>query len=146
MEQLQNKFNYTDLCLRLLKEMSLTEKDYYFNGTLEVRNMGTELKLKGYDPSEDNVPSIMVPTGIRIKKNNQTQLLVLEKAGSISTGLLVRNVAFQSDDEDQVYVCLLNLSKNEVLIPMGAKLPVQLTALTVYNNFELVDYQKFLKV
>lgn len=145
MEHLQNKFNYTDFCLRLLKEMSLTNKDYHFGGSLEVRNMGPELKLKGYLSEDEVAPSIMVPTGIRIKKNNQVHLTVLENSAVLSTGLLIRNIAFQSDNEDQVYICLINLSKNEVLIPMGAKLPAQLVALNTHSNFDLVDYQSFLK-
>jgi dUTPase len=123
--------------------MQIGPDEYVFNGALDVRNMGPEIKLQGHQPSEE--PSmVLVPTGVRIKFPKNVQLVVLEKTSIANTRILVRNVPLQNEEGGEIYVSLINLSKHDALIPTGSKIPAQLLALAVYNETVETNYREYL--
>jgi dUTPase len=123
--------------------MQIKPEEYSFDGALELRNIGPEIKLTGHQQGED--PSVViVPTGIRIKLPKGVQLIVQEKAAIANTRILVRNVPLQNEEGGEVLVALLNLGKHDALIPMGSKLPAQLLAMTVYNEIVETNYREYL--
>jgi dUTPase len=123
--------------------MQIKPEEYSFDGALELRNIGPEIKLTGHQQGED--PSVViVPTGIRIKLPKGVQLIVQEKATIANTRILVRNVPLQNEEGGEVLIALLNLGKHDALIPMGSKLPAQLLAMTVYNEIVETNYREYL--
>ena len=134
---------HTDQCLRLLKSMQIKPEEYSFDGALELRNIGPEIKLTGHQQGED-ASVVIVPTGIRIRLPKGVQLIVQEKATIANTKIMVRNVPLQNEEGGEVFVALINLSKHDALIPMGSKLPAQLLALTVYNEIIETNYREYL--
>lgn len=131
------KTNHTDQCLHMLNLMQIKVEDYTFNGSLDLRNMGPEVRLLVND-------KLLVPTGIRAHCPNGLLLMIQEKTSIINTKILVRNTPAQNEEGSELYVCLLNLGNDEVLIPAGAKLPAQLLALSIYNDSINMNYQEYL--
>jgi dUTPase len=129
--------NHTDQCLRMLKLMQIKPEDYTFRGCLELRNMGPEIRLLAQEKS-------FVPTGVRIHYPNELFLTVQEKPSAAATSIIVRTVPIQNEDGGEVHVCLLNLGKDDAVIPAGAKLPAQLLALKVYNETADMNYREYL--
>lgn len=129
--------NHTDQCLRMLQLLQIQPEDYTFNGCLELRNMGPEIKL----PAQEKT---FVPTGIRVHHPNEIFLSVQEKQSAAATSIIVRTAPIQSEDGGEVHVCLLNLGKDDAVIPAGNKLPAQLLALRVYNETVDMNYREYL--
>jgi dUTPase len=129
--------NHTDQCLRMLKHLQIQAEEYSFKGCLELRNMGPEIKL----PAQEKA---FVPTGIRVNCPDGLLLTVQEKPSVAATKIIVRTVPIQSEEGGEVHVCLLNLGKDDALIPSGAKLPAQLLAIKVYNETVDMNYREYL--
>jgi len=136
--------NHTDQCLRALRALQIDPKDYTFNGCLELRNMGPEVKLGAHAAGEDPM-MVLVPTGIRALAPSNVALLVQEKASVLGTRIVVRTVPYQAEEGGEIHVTLLNLGKHDALIPAGAKLPAQLLALPVYNETSDLNYREYLE-
>ena len=114
---------------------------------LDLYNAGPEIKVLGRNKwvAFGEEPTL-VPTGIKVALPPSTVGLIKGRGSIVKTGLFIRAGVIDPGYTGEVFVNFVNLGDNDLVFPVGCKLPAQLVVLPCFTNFDVVSSIEYLKM
>ena len=88
----------------------------------------------------------LIKTGIHVLVPRGYVALVKERGSIVKNTLKARAGVIDSGYTGEVFVNLVNLSKEDKIIRQGEKLPVQIVVVKCDNHFTIIDEEEYLKL
>jgi deoxyuridine 5'-triphosphate nucleotidohydrolase len=136
----------TKLC-KVLEENNIDSYGPSYNGEsagLDLYNCGSDVIIKSIHDNENQ--KTLISTGIRMLVPKGYVALVQERGSITKSSLKVRAGVIDSGYTGEVFVNLVNLSKEDKIIYEGEKLPVQIVTVKCDNHYECISEEEYINV
>lgn len=136
----------TKLC-KVLEENNIDSYGPSYNGEsagLDLYNCGSDVIIKSIHNNENQ--KTLISTGIKMLVPKGYVALVQERGSITKSSLKVRAGVIDSGYTGEVFVNLVNLSKEDKIIYEGEKLPVQIVTVKCDNHYECISEEEYINV
>jgi len=145
------KFRITESALKIFQQSGQDPKKYRpaYGGEsagLDLYNFGEEVAILGRNKwvAYGEKPA-MIHTGVQIALPKGSVGFIKERSSITETGLLCRAGVIDPGFTGEIKVELINIGEKDIVVPTGAKLPLQLVVLPCLQDFTLVSDLEYLE-
>ena len=108
---------------------------------LDLYNSGEDITIM---PSSVNSKGVMISTGLHIFTPKGFVSLIKERGSIIKTPLKYRAGVVDEGYTGEIFVNLVNISREEYIIKKGSKLPVQIIVVKCDNKYSEIEEEEYL--
>ena len=149
MKNSTTKFRFTEKTLEIFSTSGVDPKSYMGDKTglgIPMRNFGSEVKIVGRTKfAAFEKPSELISTGVKLVIPDGYCATFCEKPEITSSPLAVRRVFFNCNFREEIKVSFFNLGEKDIIIPFGARLPIDLVIFPYNQSIEIVSDLEYLE-